>query len=130
MTDVYFISMTNRFNEVCHFWDVHMGKEIVARWADSLGRGTMWRISPTTILEIKESSEAWIPGVRLAFELAVPGEVDEWFARMLDAGVIGLHRPVDRQFGHRNATVVDPGGIQVTCFALIDEKSILERVSQ
>lgn len=54
--------------------------------------------------------------IALAFECATPGEVDETFARLVQAGAGERKSPWDAFWGQRYATVVDPDGNAVDLF--------------
>jgi catechol 2,3-dioxygenase-like lactoylglutathione lyase family enzyme len=56
-------------------------------------------------------------GMALAFECATPGEVDETYARLTDAGFTGKKEPYDAFWGQRYANAVDPDGNVVDLFA-------------
>ncbi|MFL5937521.1 MAG: VOC family protein [Gaiellaceae bacterium] len=53
----------------------------------------------------------------LAFECASGREVDETYAKVVDAGFTGKTEPFDAFWGQRYATVVDPDGNAVDLFA-------------
>ena len=53
----------------------------------------------------------------LAFECSGPGEVDEVYARVTDAGFHGEREPFDAFWGQRYATVLDPDGVTVELYA-------------
>ena len=53
----------------------------------------------------------------LAFECSGPGEVDEVYARVTDAGFHGEREPFDAFWGQRYATVLDPDGVPVDLYA-------------
>jgi uncharacterized glyoxalase superfamily protein PhnB len=55
----------------------------------------------------------------LAFECASPAEVDELYARVLDAGFTGENAPWDAFWGQRYAQLVDPDGVPVDLFAAL-----------
>ena len=55
----------------------------------------------------------------LAFECSAPGEVDEIYARMVDAGFHGEKEPWDAFWGHRYAQLADPDGVQIDLFAAL-----------
>ena len=55
--------------------------------------------------------------VSLAFECASPAEVDEIYARVLDAGFHGEKEPWDAFWGQRYAQLADPDGIPVDVYA-------------
>jgi uncharacterized glyoxalase superfamily protein PhnB len=55
----------------------------------------------------------------LAFACASPAEVDETYARVVEAGFTGEKEPFDAFWGHRYATVLDPDGVPVDLFAAL-----------
>jgi uncharacterized glyoxalase superfamily protein PhnB len=55
----------------------------------------------------------------LAFECASPAEVDELYARVVDAGFHGGKEPWDAFWGQRYALVTDPDGVEVNLFATL-----------
>jgi catechol 2,3-dioxygenase-like lactoylglutathione lyase family enzyme len=57
--------------------------------------------------------------VSLAFECASPGEVDEVYARVVDAGFEGEKEPWDAFWGQRYALLGDPDGVRVNLFAAL-----------
>lgn len=57
--------------------------------------------------------------VALAFACGSPGEVDETYARVVDAGFEGEKEPWDAFWGQRYAQVRDPDGVPVDLFAAL-----------
>jgi catechol 2,3-dioxygenase-like lactoylglutathione lyase family enzyme len=57
--------------------------------------------------------------VALAFECASPAEVDEVYARAVDAGFHGEKEPWDAFWGQRYAQLQDPDGIGVDLYAAL-----------
>ena len=55
----------------------------------------------------------------LAFECASPAEVDETYARVVEAGFDGEKEPWDAFWGHRYAQLRDPDGVGVDLFAAL-----------
>ena len=55
----------------------------------------------------------------LAFECGSPAEVDEIYARVVDAGLAGEKEPWDAFWGHRYAQLSDPDGVGVDLFAAL-----------
>jgi len=53
----------------------------------------------------------------LAFACSSPAEVDETYARVVDAGFHGEKEPWDALWGHRYAQLADPDGVSVDLFA-------------
>ena len=53
----------------------------------------------------------------LAFECASPAEVDEVYARVVEAGFRGEREPFDAFWGQRYASVLDPDGVPVDLYA-------------
>jgi len=55
----------------------------------------------------------------LAFECASPAEVDETYARIVEAGFHGEKEPWDAFWGHRYAQLQDPDGVGVDLYAAL-----------
>jgi catechol 2,3-dioxygenase-like lactoylglutathione lyase family enzyme len=55
----------------------------------------------------------------LAFECSSPAEVDELFARTVDAGFAGEKEPWDAFWGQRYAQLTDPDGVPVDLYAAL-----------
>jgi len=55
----------------------------------------------------------------LAFECASPAEVDETYARVVEAGFHGEKEPWDAFWGHRYAQLQDPDGVGVDLYAAL-----------
>jgi uncharacterized glyoxalase superfamily protein PhnB len=55
----------------------------------------------------------------LAFDCGSPAEVDETYARIVEAGFEGEKEPWDAFWGHRYAQVRDPDGVGVDLFAAL-----------
>jgi catechol 2,3-dioxygenase-like lactoylglutathione lyase family enzyme len=55
----------------------------------------------------------------LAFECESPAEVDETYARVVDAGFHGEKEPWDAFWGQRYAQVRDPDGVGVDLYAAL-----------
>jgi uncharacterized glyoxalase superfamily protein PhnB len=57
--------------------------------------------------------------ISLAFECASPAEVDEMYARVVDAGFHGENEPWDAFWGQRYAQLLDPDGVGVDLYAAL-----------
>jgi uncharacterized glyoxalase superfamily protein PhnB len=55
----------------------------------------------------------------LAFECSGPAEVDELYARVVEAGFNGEKEPWDAFWGQRYAQVADPDGVPVDLYAAL-----------
>ncbi len=55
----------------------------------------------------------------LAFECSSPAEVDELYARMVEAGFDGEKEPWDAFWGQRYAQLADPDGLPVDLYAAL-----------
>jgi uncharacterized glyoxalase superfamily protein PhnB len=55
----------------------------------------------------------------LAFACGTPAEVDEMYARVVDAGFEGEKEPWDAFWGYRYAQLSDPDGVPVDLFAAL-----------
>jgi uncharacterized glyoxalase superfamily protein PhnB len=57
--------------------------------------------------------------IALAFACSTPAEVDETYARVVDAGFHGEKEPWDAFWGQRYAQLQDPDGVGVDLFAAL-----------
>jgi len=57
--------------------------------------------------------------ISLAFECASPAEVDEMYARVVDAGFHGEKEPWDAFWGQRYAQLLDPDEVPVDLYAAL-----------
>ncbi len=57
--------------------------------------------------------------ISLAFECASSAEVDEMYARVVDAGFHGEKEPWDAFWGQRYAQLLDPDGVGVDLYAAL-----------
>lgn len=55
----------------------------------------------------------------LAFACASPADVDETYARVVEAGFHGEKEPWDAFWGHRYAQLQDPDGVGIDLFAAL-----------
>jgi uncharacterized glyoxalase superfamily protein PhnB len=55
-----------------------------------------------------------------ALECASPSEVDEAYARVVEAGFDGEKEPWDAFWGQRYAVLLDPDGVEVSLYAALE----------
>lgn len=110
---------TDRFDDACSFWGDLLGWPTTRSWpADSAqGRGRIFGYGETARVELIEVQVAVpVTGVFLGVQ------VDD-VAAIVDAVTGAGHtliRPLaDQPWGHRNATVRDPSGIELTLFQVL-----------
>ena len=63
------------------------------------------------------SSDLIVSELALAFACESPGEVDEIYARLVDAGFHGEKEPWDAFWGQRYAQLHDPDAVPVDLYA-------------
>jgi catechol 2,3-dioxygenase-like lactoylglutathione lyase family enzyme len=79
------------------------------------------------MLDTEETMQSFRPGwsretgnhVALAFECDSPAQVDETFARAVEAGFHGEKEPWDAFWGQRYAQLLDPNGVGVDLYATL-----------
>jgi catechol 2,3-dioxygenase-like lactoylglutathione lyase family enzyme len=79
------------------------------------------------MLDTEETVKSFRPGwtratgnqLGLAFECSDAAEVDELYARMVDAGFDGEKEPWDAVWGQRYAQLADPDGVPVDLYAAL-----------
>ena len=58
--------------------------------------------------------------IGIAFECSSPAEVDEVYARVIEAGFEGEKEPWDAFWGQRYALLRDPDGVEVNLYAALE----------
>ena len=114
--------VTRDLSEAVRFYRT-LGVEVADPEGDHLdatlpsGIRLMW----DTVELVKQLNEVWVEphghGVALAFECDSPAEVDETYARIVEAGFRAGREPWDAFWGQRYAWVYDPDGTQIDLFA-------------
>ena len=116
-------------DEALHFYHHALGLPIVGQWSSLEGRGFILAFGSTTIELIDHAQAAWIDQVevghrvsgpvRLAFEVQDLAEMRE---RLREAGVRTLADPVRTPWGHDNARLQAPDGLQITLYRVPKEE--------
>jgi uncharacterized glyoxalase superfamily protein PhnB len=99
-----------------------------ADFGDAAGDGHVEAAMPNGLRLMVDSEEiihSFDPGwqrstgnqLSLAFECASPSEVDETYAKVVEAGFHGEKEPWDAFWGQRYAQLRDPDGVPVDLFA-------------
>jgi uncharacterized glyoxalase superfamily protein PhnB len=79
------------------------------------------------MLDSEEVVKSFLPGwqrtdgnqIAIAIECTAPAEVDEIYARVVDAGFEGEKEPWDAFWGQRYALLGDPDGVRVNLYAAL-----------
>jgi uncharacterized glyoxalase superfamily protein PhnB len=85
---------------------------------DDHGRGTIISAAGEGQIEFfagDESAET-LSGAALAWEVE---DIDDQYSRLVTAGVEFKQPPADQPWGHRNATLSAPQGLNITLFTVI-----------
>lgn len=110
------VRRTDHFDQACQFWGDLLGCPVTREWPadEHQGRGRIFGYGDTARVEFIELAEPGpVTGIALGVQVADADAVHE---RMVAAGVAIVRPPTDQPWGHRNVTVTDPSGIEVTCF--------------
>jgi predicted enzyme related to lactoylglutathione lyase len=113
------VRYTDRFDAACAFWGDLLGWPTTRSWPadEHQGRGCIFGYGDTARVEMIE-----VPTATPVRGLSLGAQVDD-VAAIIDAVTTAGHtlvRPLaDQPWGHRNATVLDPSGIEVTLFQVI-----------
>jgi uncharacterized glyoxalase superfamily protein PhnB len=113
------VRYTDRFDAACEFWGDLLGWPTTRAWPadDGQGRGRIFGYGDTARVELIEVADAVpVTGVFLGAQV---DDVAAIVAALTAAGH-ALERPLaDQPWGHRNATVRDPSGIELTLFQVM-----------
>lgn len=119
MAEFRFLFTASDYERTVDFYARVLGLSIVASWVEG-GRGTIVAATAEGEIEIIENlatvlSER-VTGGALAWEV---DDLDTYVERIRSLGAPVLVEPADRAWGHRNATIVDPDGLQITLFQVL-----------
>ena len=110
-----FLFITSSYDDTVAFYAETMGLSIVDSWADP-ERGTLIATAGDAQLEILEGDAPELTGgVAIAWEV---DDIDAAYADLLANGVPFYGPPVDQPWGHRNARLQAPGGLDITLFTV------------
>ena len=118
-----------------HFYHHALGLHFVQQWSTPEGRGLIQAFGSTTLELIDHAQAAWIDQVevgqrvsgpvRLAFEVR---DLEGMRERLREAGARSLADPVQTPWGHDNARLQAPDGMQITLYRITaDEISMPSR---
>ena len=122
-------------DEALHFYHHALGLPIVGHWSTSEGRGFILAFGSTTLELIDHAQAAWIDQVevgqrvsgpvRLAFEVQ---DLEEMRERLRQAGARPMADSVRTPWGHDNARLHAPDGMQITpCIAFRQMRITINR---
>lgn len=113
------VRLTDRFDDACEFWGGLLGWTVTREWpaGDGQGRGRIFGYGDTARVELIEVPHSVaVTGLRLGVQV---DDVAAVRARLVAAGQELTHDLAEQPWGHRNCTVLDPAGIEVTLFQVI-----------
>lgn len=111
-----FYYFTHRYAETVAFYRDVLDLEVFRSWDRGyLERGTMFR-SPngTGFIEVEEGKEApTVVGAGLYIQVE---DVDTWYHRLVERGVVMIQPLTDTSYGHRSFKFADPNGFEIRMF--------------
>jgi predicted enzyme related to lactoylglutathione lyase len=109
-----FLYHSRKFDETVAFWADQVGLEQVGGWDEGDDRGAMFAAADG-IVEVMYSATApsITDPVYLVYEVE---DVERWHATAVGRGAPAGRSPEDVPWGHREASLLDPNGLIVTCF--------------
>lgn len=117
---------TQEYERLVNFYSVGLGVEPAQLWTGEQDRAIILELGKAT-LEIFDEAHAEAVdqlevGARVSgpirFALQVP-DVEAALERLVAQGATVVHPPIVTPWGHRNARVQDPDGLQVTLFQVL-----------
>lgn len=117
---------TQEYDRLVNFYSVGLGIEPAQLWTGEQDRAIILELGKAT-LEIFDEAHAEAVdqlevGTRVSgpirFALQVP-DVEAALERLVAQGATVVHPPIATPWGHRNARVQDPDGLQVTLFQVL-----------
>jgi catechol 2,3-dioxygenase-like lactoylglutathione lyase family enzyme len=112
---------TDHFDDACRFWGDALGWPVTHEWpaGDGQGRGRIFGYGATARVELIEVGEPPAP-VRGVFLGAQVDDVAAVRTRLSEAGYTLLRELADQPWGHRNLAVIDPSGIELVLYQVLD----------
>ncbi|MFN8221911.1 MAG: VOC family protein [Gaiellales bacterium] len=111
---------TTGYERSSAFYRETLGFPLHEEWKDPDGRGALFDSGAGMIEVVEDSPDhpaAPVQGVSIAIEFA---GVDALYARLREE-VSPVEEIGDRPWGHRSFALVDPNGLKLTFFEVIDE---------
>lgn len=111
------------YDKIVSFYRDGLGLNPAALWTNESGRAEIYELGRGTLEIFDEAHAASIDqieaGARLSgqirFALQVP-DLEAALARLAQHGVYTIHPPVRTPWGHYNARISSPDGLQITLF--------------
>jgi catechol 2,3-dioxygenase-like lactoylglutathione lyase family enzyme len=119
---------TGDYDRLVRFYCDGLGLEPHAIWTNDGGHGLIINMGRGTLEVFDEAQATAVDRLevgervsgQIRFALEVP-DLQAALDRLLSHGAILVHPPVVTPWGHRNARVQDPDGLQVTLFQVLDQ---------
>jgi len=115
------VRFTDRFDAASRFWGELLAWPLTRSWpaGDGQGRGGIYGYGDTGRVELIEVHAAVpVTGFKLGIEV---DDVAALHDRVVAAGHVPSQGLADQPWGHRNFSVIDPSGIDVTLFQVMAE---------
>jgi uncharacterized glyoxalase superfamily protein PhnB len=114
---------TSAYERLVEFYCVGLGLEPAELWTNAEDRALILSMGRATLEVFDEPHAAIVDQIEVGqrvsgpirFALQVP-DVDAAFNRLLEHGATAVHPPMVTPWGHRNARIQDPDGLQITLF--------------
>jgi catechol 2,3-dioxygenase-like lactoylglutathione lyase family enzyme len=114
-----YVFHTDRYDETVAFFAERLGFELSDQWDYAPERRGSVFASGSGFIEVMSRDPAQQqPGAggRVLIEVE---DVDRFHRRLLESGASELAPPVDRHWGHRVLSVLDPNGLEIALFTKI-----------
>jgi predicted enzyme related to lactoylglutathione lyase len=109
-----FLYHTSKFDETVAFWAEQLGLDKVGGWDEGDDRGAMFAAADGIVEVMYSATAPFITDpVYVVYEV---DDVEGWHARAVERGAPPGRWPEDVPWGHREASLLDPNGLIVTCF--------------
>jgi catechol 2,3-dioxygenase-like lactoylglutathione lyase family enzyme len=117
------------FTRSVSFYHDTLGMQLTGGWDRPDGKGALLAANAGSVIEIYGMAEGKAyagprpVALNLALRLALPADVDEFYAHLVSGGVQVADPPENRAWGHRSFIVFDPDGIPVHIYCELDQAS-------
>jgi len=114
------------YERLVAFYQDGLGLDPAHIWTNEQGRAVIYEMGQATLEVFDEQQAATVDQIEagqrvsgpIRFALQVP-DVDLAVQRLLKQGAVLVHDPVITPWGHRNARLQSPDGLQITLFQVL-----------
>jgi len=125
-----FAFYAQNFARSVSFYRDTLGMKLTGGWDRPDGKGALLTANSGSVIEIYGAAEGKAytgprpVALNLALRLAQPADVDNFYEKLVSAGVQVAGPPENRIWGHRSFVIIDPDRIPVHIYCELNQEEI------